>query len=174
VTGDRAISCPLSLVSCSLKTWCFRQDSNLHNAPGLGRLPLPVGLRKRWSGRRALLPPPPAWRAGALLNELLPGWRLGLHRHLRLKAPERSAAPLRVKRVNGGVQVAQAVVPALPLSYSRLFGEAGVEPATWCISGVYARGIGARRHSMVDLAGFEPTASAMPLRRASNRATSPS
>ena len=25
-----------------------------------------------WSGRWALLPPPPAWRAGALLNELLP------------------------------------------------------------------------------------------------------
>src|SRR5689334_20935019 len=43
------------------------------HAPGLSRLPLPVGLRMRWSDRRALLPPPPAWRAGALLNELLSG-----------------------------------------------------------------------------------------------------
>ena len=43
------------------------------HAPGLSRLPLPIGLQMHWSGRRALLPPPPAWRAGALLNELLPG-----------------------------------------------------------------------------------------------------
>jgi hypothetical protein len=42
------------------------------HTPGLSRLPLPIGLRMHWSGRRALLPPPPAWRAGALLNELLP------------------------------------------------------------------------------------------------------
>lgn len=43
------------------------------HALGLSQLPLPVGLRMRWSGRRAMLPPPPAWDAGALLNELLPG-----------------------------------------------------------------------------------------------------
>ena len=40
--------------------------------PVLSRWPLPIGLQMHWSGRRALLPPPPAWRAGALLNELLP------------------------------------------------------------------------------------------------------
>ena len=55
-------------------------------APGLSRLPLPIGLQMRWSGRWASLPPPPAWRAGALLNELLPGfwWGGGLGARLRL------------------------------------------------------------------------------------------
>ena len=48
-----------------------------------------MGYRCSWSGRRALLPPPSAWRADALLNELLPGWwrRPDLHRCLGLMRP---------------------------------------------------------------------------------------
>jgi hypothetical protein len=76
--------------------------------------------------------------------------------------------------VNGSVQVTQAIVPALPLSYSPVVGEIGVEPITWRISGVYAHAVGVRFHSMVDPAGFEPAASAMPSRRAPGCATGPS
>src|SRR4029079_4084468 len=76
-------------------------------------------------------------------------------------------------KVNDSVRVTQAIVPALPLSYSPVVGEIGVEPITWRISGVYAHAVGVRRHSMVDLAGFEPAASAMPSRRAPGCATGP-
>ena len=65
------------------------------------------------------------------------------------------------------------VVPALPLSYSPVVGEIGVEPITWRISGVYAHAVGVRRHSMVDPAGLEPAASAMPSRCAPGCATGP-
>ena len=93
-------------------------------APGLSRLPLPIGLQMRWSGRWASLPPPPAWRAGALLNELLPDvWRVGL-------------------------------------------GAARPAPSPTRLSGV-------RYRFVVDPAGLEPAASAMPLRRAPGCATGP-
>ena len=75
--------------------------------------------------------------------------------------------------VNGSVQVTQAIVPALPLSYSPVVGEIGVEPIIWRVSGVYAHAVGVRYHSMVDPAGFEPAASAMPSRRAPGCATGP-
>jgi hypothetical protein len=71
------------------------------------------------------------------------------------------------------VRVAQAIVPALPLSYSPLVGEIGLEPITWRVSGVYARAVRVRRHLVVDPAGFEPAASAMPSRRAPGCATGP-
>src|SRR6188508_3221689 len=75
--------------------------------------------------------------------------------------------------MNGGIQVTQAIVPALPLSYSPVVGEIGLEPITWRVSGVYARAVGVRRHSVVDPAGFEPAVSAMPSRRAPGCATGP-
>src|SRR5438045_1127108 len=75
--------------------------------------------------------------------------------------------------MNDGVQVTQAIVPALPLSYSPVVGEIGLEPITWRVSGVYARAVRVRRHSVMDPAGFEPAASAMPSRCAPSCASGP-
>src|SRR5262249_55603612 len=64
------------------------------HAPGLSRLPLPIGLQMHWSGSWALLPAPPAWRAGALLNELLPGLRTEWRRTSRAGGCSRSTVEL--------------------------------------------------------------------------------
>jgi hypothetical protein len=79
-------------------------------------------------------------------------WFLPLCRRLNLHALGYSILRRRKLRnsklvMNEGVQVVQAIVPALPLSYSPVVGEIGVEPMTWRISGVYARAVGVRRRS---------------------------
>ena len=69
--------------------WCIRQESNLQRAGSKPAASASWATDACWSGRRALLPPPSAWRADALLNELLPVWwrRPGLHRCLGFMRP---------------------------------------------------------------------------------------
>ena len=54
-----------------------------------------------------------------------------------------------------------------------MVGEIGFEPMIWRVSSVYACAVGVRCHTVVDPAGFEPAASAMPLRRAPGCTTGP-
>lgn len=100
-----------------------------------------------------------------------------LHSQFRLdwavRAEGQACAQPSPALLRGRVRVAQAVVPALPLSYSPVVGEIGLEPMTWRLSGVYARAVGVRCQTVVDPAGFEPAASAMPLRCAPGCATGP-
>src|SRR5690242_14495335 len=105
------------------------------HAPGLSRLPLPVGLRMRWSDRQALLLPPPAWRAGALLNELLSVGKISMRAY---KSRGRVSPCGSHQDLNLEPALYKSV--ALPMSY------------------VYAQTVGARSHALEPLAGLEPAA----------------
>jgi hypothetical protein len=76
------MSGPLSVASCDGQRTTDNLQSAIH-----------------WSGKRVPPPQPPAWRAGALLVELLPGW------------PARSVSSRRPRALQ---------THALPLSYRRL------------------------------------------------------